>query len=71
MKKGKRYATAHPRTGASLLQPKPELGTEKASRPLYMSVNAIRMEPAGGDSLPALPYPKEKEFEKFSIPIIK
>ena len=71
MKKGKRHATAHPRTGARLLQPKPELGTEKDSRPLYMSVNAIRMEPASGDVLPALPYPKEKEFEKFSIPIVE
>jgi len=36
-----------------------------------MSVNAIRMEPASGDILPALPYPKEKEFEEFSIPIVK
>lgn len=36
-----------------------------------MSVNAIRMEPASGDALPVLPYPKEKEFEKFSIPIVE
>lgn len=36
-----------------------------------MSVNSLLMEPASGDVLPALPYPKEKEFEKFSIPIIE
>ena len=33
MKKGKRHATAHPRTGASLLQPKPNLERKKDTRP--------------------------------------
>ena len=34
MKKGKRHATAHPRTGARLLQPKPNLERKKGTQQL-------------------------------------
>lgn len=67
-KKTRNCPPAHRRPPAPT---KAELGTEKDTRPLYMSVNDIRMEPASGDVLHALPYPEEKEFEAFSIPIVK